>query len=65
MRLAKTLEGLPVGQRESLEMHYLQGLTLTEIAERMQRSKPSVAGLLQRGLAALRANFARSMETKS
>jgi RNA polymerase sigma-70 factor, ECF subfamily len=61
--LAHALEGLPMAQRQALELHYLQGLPLAEVAQRMQRTKPAVAGLLQRGLAALRADFARPGRT--
>ena len=52
--LAEALDALPDGQRQAIELHYLQGRPLAEIAETMGRTKPSVAGLLQRGLAALR-----------
>jgi RNA polymerase sigma-70 factor (ECF subfamily) len=52
--LAQALESLPEAQRQALELHYLQGLPLADVSEQMGRSKPSVAGLLQRGLAALR-----------
>jgi RNA polymerase sigma-70 factor (ECF subfamily) len=58
-RLANALERLPMAQRQALELHYLEGLTLAEVAQRIERSKPAVAGLLQRGLAALRTHFAR------
>jgi RNA polymerase sigma-70 factor (ECF subfamily) len=54
LRLSTALEGLPEAQRQAVELHYLQGLPLKDLAQQMGRSKPSVAGLLQRGLAALR-----------
>lgn len=54
LRLAAALEGLPGPQRVAVELHYLRGWTLAAIAEQLGRSKPAVAGLLTRGLAALR-----------
>jgi RNA polymerase sigma-70 factor (ECF subfamily) len=52
--LAEALQGLPEAQRQAVEMHYLCGQTLGEIAQSVGRSKASVAGLLQRGLQRLR-----------
>ena len=52
--LAQGLASLPEEQRQALEMRHLQGLGLAEIAQRMDRSRASVAGLLRRGLEALR-----------
>jgi RNA polymerase sigma-70 factor (ECF subfamily) len=54
LRLAAALEELPEPQRVAVELHYLRGWTLAAIAEQLGRSKPAIAGLLQRGLAALR-----------
>lgn len=54
VRLAAALERLPEGQREAVELHYLQGWSLEAIAAHMGRGKPAVAGLLHRGLAKLR-----------
>jgi RNA polymerase sigma-70 factor (ECF subfamily) len=54
LRLARVLEEMPAPQRQAIELHYLRGWTLAEIAEQLGRTKPAVAGLLQRGLAALR-----------
>ena len=54
LRLAAALEALPEAQREALVLHYWQGLTLAEVAGRLGRTPPAVAGLLQRGLKALR-----------
>jgi RNA polymerase sigma-70 factor (ECF subfamily) len=64
VRLANTLTALPEAQRQAVEMHYLQGLTLAQVAEQMSRSKPSIVGLLQRGLAALRVNFGKQQESQ-
>lgn len=53
LALAETLCSLPDDQRTAIELHKLKGLSLEETAANMQRSLPSVAGLLRRGLAAL------------
>jgi RNA polymerase sigma-70 factor (ECF subfamily) len=52
--LAGGLAELPEAQREVVEMRYLQGLSLKEIATRTGRTPSAVAGLLHRGLVALR-----------
>jgi RNA polymerase sigma-70 factor (ECF subfamily) len=54
IRLAAELEALPEAQREALVLHYWQGMTLPAIAAHLGRSPAAVAGLLQRGLRALR-----------
>jgi RNA polymerase sigma-70 factor, ECF subfamily len=52
--LANALARLPDSQREALVLHYWQGLPLSEIAIRLNRSSDAVAGLLKRGLKHLR-----------
>jgi len=52
--IAKYLEALPADQRMAIELHHLGGNSLQETAEQMNRSTASVAGLLRRGLKALR-----------
>lgn len=52
--LAESLGRLSDDHRTAVELRYLHGLSLPQVAERMQRSRPSVAGLLRRGLKALR-----------
>jgi RNA polymerase sigma-70 factor, ECF subfamily len=58
MQLAAALAELPEDQRVALEMHYLQGCTVAEVATHMTRSERSVAGLVRRGLQALREQLA-------
>ena len=57
IRLAAALEALPDDQRTAVELRYLGECTLEEIVSFMDRSKPSVAGLLRRGLEELRRNL--------
>jgi RNA polymerase sigma-70 factor (ECF subfamily) len=54
LRLAVALASLGEHRREIVEMRYLQGLTLREIAEKTGRTPGAVAGLLRRGLEELR-----------
>jgi RNA polymerase sigma-70 factor (ECF subfamily) len=54
LRLAAALKGLPDDQRVVLEMKHLHGLSVTEIYEQTGRTRASVAGLLFRGVNALR-----------
>jgi RNA polymerase sigma-70 factor (ECF subfamily) len=53
-RLAAALERLSEGQRQAVELHYLRGWRLEEIARHLGRGKSAVAGLLYRGLDKLR-----------
>lgn len=52
--LANCLEDLPDTQREALRLRYVEGCSLKEIAQFMNKSEMAVAGLLKRGLKALR-----------
>lgn len=52
--LARSLSELPPGQREAVRLHYLDGWPLLQIAEHLGRSPAATAGLLKRGLFALR-----------
>jgi RNA polymerase sigma-70 factor (ECF subfamily) len=54
VRLAEALKSLPEAQREAVELHYWQGWPLAQIGEHLGRSKPSVAGLLHRGIKRLK-----------
>lgn len=54
LRLAHTLAKLPEDQRRAVELHYLKGLPVAEVARELGRSRPAVVGLLFRGLRRLR-----------
>jgi RNA polymerase sigma-70 factor (ECF subfamily) len=54
LRLAEALPQLPDDQRTAVEMHHLQDRSVAEVAERLDRTEASVAGLLRRGLKRLR-----------
>ncbi|WP_422931343.1 RNA polymerase sigma factor [Singulisphaera sp. PoT] len=62
LELVQALAELPESQRQAVELHHLKGLSLAEIAEELGVTKPAVAGLLHRGLKALRAKLAVGME---
>lgn len=53
-RLHAALEQLPETQRIAIEMHYLQGEGYPSICEKLGTMYSAVAGLLYRGLRALR-----------
>ena len=54
LRLATGLASLPEEQRQAVELRHLHGLSVPEVARRLGRSRASAAGLVRRGLAALR-----------
>ncbi len=54
VRVAAALEQLPEAQREAVVLHYWEGCTIAQVAEHLGRSPAAVAGLLHRGLKALR-----------
>jgi RNA polymerase sigma-70 factor (ECF subfamily) len=53
-RMANSLAQLAPEQLEAVTLHHLQGLSLAVVAQRMERTEASVAGLLRRGLKKLR-----------
>lgn len=52
--LVAALQRLPAVQRKAVELHHLRGLTLAEVAAKLNRTKGAVAGLIYRGLQRLR-----------
>jgi RNA polymerase sigma-70 factor (ECF subfamily) len=52
--LAQALARLPEDQRRVVELHYLQGLGVADVAESIGRTRPAAVGLLFRGLKRLR-----------
>lgn len=56
--LASCLEQIPETQRDAIRMRYLEGMSLRDISIRMEKSEMAVAGLLKRGLRALREEMA-------
>ena len=62
LEMVEALAGLPESQRRAVELHHLKGLSLGEIAAELGVTKPAVAGLLHRGLKALRARLAGDRE---
>lgn len=57
LRLAQEMARLPPDQQRVVELHYLKGLPVAEIAKLMDRSRSAVVGLLFRGLKKLRAGL--------
>ncbi|MBW3597212.1 MAG: sigma-70 family RNA polymerase sigma factor [Planctomycetes bacterium] len=49
-----SLQQLPPSQREAVELKYLRGLSLSEIADRMALNRDQVAGLIRRGVQKLK-----------
>ena len=54
MRLAHAIARLPEDQRRVVELHYLNGLAVADVAEQIGRTRPAAVGLLFRGLKRLR-----------
>lgn len=53
-RLAQAVAQLPDDQRRAVELHYLRGLQVADVAEQLGRTRPAAVGLLFRGLKRLR-----------
>lgn len=52
--LASLINRLPADQQTAIQLHYLNELTVAEIAQRVGKTEAAVAGLIKRGLASLR-----------
>jgi RNA polymerase sigma-70 factor, ECF subfamily len=53
-RLARALEALPDDQREAVRLRHLEGWALADIARHLGRTPGATAGLIKRGMQALR-----------
>ena len=53
-RMKEFLKTVPADQRKAIQLRYLRGCSIAEVAERLGRSESAVAGLLKRGLKSLR-----------
>jgi RNA polymerase sigma-70 factor (ECF subfamily) len=53
-RLSRALTALPDDQREAVRLRHLEGWALTDIARHIGRSPAATAGLIKRGMQALR-----------
>lgn len=54
LRLSQAIALLPEDQRRAVELHYLKGLAVAQVAEELGRTRPAAVGLLFRGLKRLR-----------
>jgi RNA polymerase sigma-70 factor (ECF subfamily) len=54
LRLAEALDELPADQRRAVTLHHLERQSLAQVADCMDRSLASAAGLIRRGMVALR-----------
>jgi RNA polymerase sigma-70 factor, ECF subfamily len=57
LRVAEAMAGLPDAQRRAIELHHLRAMGLSEIADELSTTKAAVAGLLHRGMKALRSRL--------
>lgn len=63
MRLARAVADLPEDQRRVVELHYLKGLTVADVAQQIGRTRSAAVGLLFRGLKRLRELLADQRES--
>jgi len=57
LQVASAIERLPSAQREAIQLHYLEGMKLSDVAQRMDKSSGAIAGLMHRGMKTLRAQL--------
>ncbi len=57
LRLTMAIESLPEDQREAVRLRHLEGLSLAEMSERLNRTERAVAALLNRGISNLRSRL--------
>jgi RNA polymerase sigma-70 factor, ECF subfamily len=62
-QLASSMFKLPETQAEAIRLRYLEGQSLRYIAQCMEKTELAVAGLLKRGLKALRSEMADSQSS--
>ncbi len=60
VQLADAIERLPESQREAVRLHYLEGMKLSEVAAKLDKSTGAIAGLLHRGMKTLRQQLGES-----
>jgi RNA polymerase sigma-70 factor, ECF subfamily len=58
IRLARALEALPDDQREAVRLRHLEGWSLEQIAQHLEKSLAATAGLIKRGVQNLRERLA-------
>ncbi|MBI3465093.1 MAG: sigma-70 family RNA polymerase sigma factor [Planctomycetes bacterium] len=61
-RLLALLDDGPADEREALQMRYIDGASLPEIAQRLDRTRDSVSGLLRRAIQRLRTRIQRRQD---
>ena len=53
LAIEQAIDVLPYRERTALRMHYIEGLTQTQVAERMHYSKRQIQRILDRAVARL------------
>ena len=64
VRIAKEVERLPDDQREAVRLRHLEGWSLAQLAQHFGRGESAVAGLIKRGLRALRCQYRHFRHTR-
>ncbi len=57
IRMCAAVEQLPDSQRLAVELHHFLGWPISQVAEEMEKTPVAIAGLLKRGLKALRSKL--------